>query len=234
MRLFQIPFSHNCVKVRRVLDLKGLDYATVNINPAVRRSVKRASGQELVPVLVDDGHTTAGSTQILLDVEARYPDPPLLPADERERAECVVLMHWADDAFMDLTRRMAYFLVLSGTGADLGKMFFPGRPAQLQRVGGAVAARVLRRRFGITEEQNRRDLESARAAARVAVDRLGGEAHLVGGQLTLADVTLAAMAAPLQFTAVADDPAVAQLLDWARGIMGDDFTPQQVRAAAVA
>ena len=58
MRLFQIPFSHNCVKVRRVLDLKGLDYETVNINPALRRDVKRASGQELVPVLVDGGHAT--------------------------------------------------------------------------------------------------------------------------------------------------------------------------------
>jgi glutathione S-transferase len=234
MRLFQIPFSHNCVKVRRVLDLKGLDYESVNINPALRGEVKRASGQELVPVLVDEGHTTAGSTQILLDVEARHPDPPLLPADGRDRAECIVLMHWADAAFMDLTRRMAYFRVLSGTGADLGKMFFPGRPAPLQRAGGAVSALVLRRRFGITAEQNRRDLESARAAARVAVDRLDGEEHLVGGYLTLADVTLAAMAAPLQYTAAADDPAVAHLLDWARGVMGDDFTPRQIRAAAAA
>ena len=56
---------------------------------------------------------------------------------------------------------MAYFRVLSGTGADLGRMFFPGRPAHLQRLGGAASAMVLRRRFGITEEQNRRDLESA-------------------------------------------------------------------------
>ena len=234
MRLFQIPFSHNCVKVRRVLDLKGLDYETVNINPALRRDVKRASGQELVPVLVDGAHTTAGSTQILLDIEARHPDPPLLPADARERAECVVLMHWADAAFMDLTRRMAYFRVLSGTGADLGKMFFPGRPAQLQRVGGAASALVLRRRFGITEEQNRRDLDRARATARVAVDRLGAEEHLVGDQLTLADITLAAMAAPLQYTEAAPDPAVTRLLDWARGVMGDDFTPRQIRAAALA
>ena len=231
MRLFQIPFSHNCVKVRRALDLKGLDYETVNINPAVRRAVKRASGQELVPVLVDGGHAIAGSTQILLDVEARHPDPPLLPADERDRAECVVLMHWADAAFMDLTRRMAYFRVLSGTGADLGKLFFPGWPAALQRAGGTASTMVLRRRFGITEEQNRLDLESAAEQARIAVDRLDGEEHLVAGQLTLADISLAAMAAPLQYTAVADDPAVAHLLDWSHGVMGDDFTPRQIRAA---
>jgi glutathione S-transferase len=232
MRLFQIPFSHNCVKVRRALDLKGLDYGTVNINPARRGNVKRASGQELVPVLLEDGRSIAGSTDILLAVEERHPGPPLLPADERDRAECIVLMQWADDQLMALTRRMAYFRVLTGTGADLGKMFFPGYPPPAQRIGGAVAAMVLRRRFGITAEQNSKDLEQARRVARVALDRLCGEEHLVAAQLTLADITLAAMAAPLQYTEVASDPPVRKLLGWSRGVMGDEFTPPQVRAAA--
>jgi glutathione S-transferase len=232
VRLYQIPFSHNCVKVRRALDLKGLAYETVNINPALRRGVKRASGQELVPVLVHGGRPVAGSTAILLAVEERHPEPPLLPADPPDRAECIVLMHWADSAFMDLTRRMAYYRVLSGTGADLGKLFFPGHPVPLQRVGAAVAEQVLRRRFGISDAQDRADLETAREVSRVAVDRLGGEEHLVGGQLTLADVTLASMAAPLQYTEAAADPAVSRLLDWSRGIMGEEFTPRQIRAAA--
>ena len=232
VRLYQIPFSHNCVKVRRVLDLKGLGYKTVNINPASRRGVKRVSGQELVPVLVDDGKSVSGSTAILLAVEARYPEPPLLPADPHERAECIVLMHWADSAFMDLTRRMAYHRVLSGTGADLGKMFFPGWPGPMQRAGAMLAERVLRRRFGITDDQNRADVENARETAQVALDRLGDEEHLVGNTLTLADVTLASMTAPLQYTEVAGDPAVTRLLDWSRGIMGEDFTPSQVRMAA--
>jgi glutathione S-transferase len=231
MRLLQIPFSHNSVKVRRALDLKGIQYEAVDINPAIRRPVKRVSGQELVPVLIEDGRATCGSTQILLAVEERHPEPPLLPEDPGERAECVVLMHWADAVFMDLTRRMAYFRVLSGTGADLGKMFFPGRPAVFQRAGAAIAERVLRRRFGVTEAQNRRDLERAREEAQVAVDRLGDAEYLVGGQLTLADVTLAAMAAPLQYTEATGDPVVARLLDWSRQIMGEEFTPRQILAA---
>ena len=232
MQLFQIPFSHNCVKVRRVLDLKGLTYDTVDINPASRRGVKRASGQELVPVLVDGGHVTAGSTQILLDVEERYPEPALLPADAHERAECVVLMHWADSAFMDLTRRMAYFRVLSGTGADLGRLFFPGKPAPVQRAGAMLAEQVLRRRFGITDDQNRRDLDTARETAQTAVDRLADADYLVGDRLTLANVTLTSMAAPLQYTEAAGDPAVSRLMGWSRGIMGDEFTPRQISAAA--
>jgi glutathione S-transferase len=232
MRLYQIPFSHNCVKVRRALDLKGLEYETVNINPASRRGVKRVSGQELVPVLVDDGRPVSGSTAILLAVEERHPEPPLLPSDPHERAECMVLMHWADSAFMDLTRRMAYYRVLSGTGGDLGTMFFPAWPAPLRRGGAMLAEQVLRRRFRISDDRNRADAETAREAAQVALDRLGDAEHLVGDRLTLADVTLAAMAAPLQYTEVAGDPAVSRLLDWARGIMGEEFTPREILAAA--
>ena len=231
MRLFQIPFSHNCVKVRRVLDLKGLDYETVDINPAWRGNVKRASGQTLVPVLIDGGHSTSGSNPIVLEVEERYPEPPLLPADRQDRAECVLLMEWSDATFMDLTRRMAYFRVLSGD-ADLGTMFFPGLAPRLRRMMGKGAGLILRQRFGISRQQNRRDLEHARQAARVATDRLGSEDYLVGGRLTLADVSLAAMAAPLQYTEVALDLHVRQLLEWARGVMGDDFTPRQISTAS--
>jgi glutathione S-transferase len=224
MRLFQIPFSHNCVKVRRVLALKGLDYTTVNINPAWRGEVKRASGQELVPVLVDNGRAVSGSTPILLDIERRHPVPPLLPPEPQDRADCIVLMEWADATFMALTRRMAYYQLLTSE-ADLGRLFFPGKPRAIQLPMGKTAAQVLRRRFGISDAQNKRDIQRAREAARVSLDRLGDQECLVAGTLTLADVSLAAMAAPLQFTPVAGDEHVARLLEWARGVMEDEFTP---------
>lgn len=227
VRLFQIPFSHNCVKVRRVLDLKGIEYETVDINPAWRGNVKRASGQTLVPALIDGDHSMSGSSPILLEVEERYPEPSLLPADKQDRAECVLLMDWADATFMDLTRRMAYFRVVSGD-ADLGTMFFPGQPPRVRRVMGRGAGLVLRQRFGISRKQNRRDVEHAHRAARVATDRLGTEEYLVGGRLTLADISLAAMAAPLQYTEVASDLDVRRLLEWARGILGNDFTARQI------
>ena len=58
----------------------------------------------------------------------------------------------------------------------------------------------------------------------------------MGEQLTLADITLAAMAAPLQYTApeVSADPAVRRLLEWDREILGRDFTPPLVSAAVAA
>ena len=232
MRLYQIPFSHNCVKARHVLDLKGIDYEAVNINPALRGDVKRVSGQELVPVLVDGEETVSGSTPILLYLEQRHPDPPLLPDDSRQRAECVVLMDWADGTFMARVRRLAYFQGVS-TPSRLGELFFPAMPAPARAVAGRIAARILRWRFGISAERNRSDEEAVRAAARTAVDRLAGAAHLVGDRLSLADVTLAAMTAPLQYAGVVvrEDPYVQTLLAWGSRVLGDDFSPLEARAA---
>jgi glutathione S-transferase len=233
MRLYQIPFSHNSIKVRHVLDLKGVDHERESINPARRGEIKKISGQELVPVLVDGDKVVSGSTPILLYVEDRFPQPRLLPEDPQELAECRVLMDWADSTFMALTRRLAYFQVLSDP-AQLGELFFPGKPAAAQRIAGRGSAMVLRRRFGINEERNRRDEASARHAACVAVDRLGGADHLIGGSLSLADITLAAMVAPLQYTRpeVRSDPHVRTLLDWSSGVLGKDFSPVGTPAPA--
>ena len=94
---------------------------------------------------------------------------------------------------------------------------------------------MLRRRFGIDAERNRKDQDLARRAARVAVDRLAGADHLVGNRLSLADITLAAMTAPLQYTdhAVREDPDVRPLLEWGAHVLGNDFSPLGRPAAAV-
>jgi glutathione S-transferase len=220
VKLFQIPFSHNCVKVRRALDLKGLPYETVNINPALRGDVKRASGQTFVPALVDGERSVADSTAILLYLEERYPRPALLPEEPEPRAECLILESWADAAFMKLTRRLAYWRVISSPQA-LGVLFFPRAPAPARRAAGSFARQVLMRRLGMSAERNRLDeLEAPRAAA-VAVTRLGGREHLVCDRVTIADIALASMAAPLQFAArsVREHQAVQDLLRWVRTIL---------------
>jgi glutathione S-transferase len=86
---------------------------------------------------------------------------------------------------------------------------------------------LLRRRFGLSEKQAARDDVEARRVAGLAVKRIAGRDYLVGNALTLADLTLAAMSAPLQYAppAVRDDPGVQQLLAWDERIMEDEFSP---------
>jgi glutathione S-transferase len=234
MRLLQIPFSHNSIKVRRVLALKGLDYEREDINPAIRRKLKRLSGQELTPVLVDGAEVIADSTAIALYLEEAYPDPPLLPEDADQRSECLLLEDWADTAFMELTRRVAYWTILS-SGASLGDLFFPRYPKPFRQIGGAFGATVIRRRFGLSAKQAEEDEVEARRVAKLAVGRLAGRRFLVGERISLADVALASMSAPLQIEpGIRYDPAVAELLEWDRTILEDEFTPPQVRAVVAA
>ncbi len=210
------------MKVRRALDLKGVAYETLDISPMDRNSVIEASGQALVPVLLDEGRAVADSTRILLHLEERYPDPPLLPRDPAQRAECLLLEDWADAAFMALTRRLAYWHALSVPGS-IEDRFFPGATGVSRRVKGAVARRAVRRRFGLSARRNRSDEQEIRRLARIVVDRLGGRPHLVGETISLADVALAAMARPLRVAAptVREDSGVRALLAWALPVLGE-------------
>lgn len=221
MRLIQIPFSHNCLKVRRALHLKGLAYETQDIAPLDRTPVRRASGQGLVPVLVDGARVVSDSTAILLYLEATYPERPLLPAEPALRAECLVLEDWADAAFMALTRRLAYWSILASPGA-LEDRFFPGARGAARWWKGRVARKRVCRRFRLSADQNLRDEADARRLAALAVERLGERDYLVGDALSVADLALAAMSAPLQAApALRDEPTVRALLAWGRGILRD-------------
>ncbi|MFN7964689.1 MAG: glutathione S-transferase N-terminal domain-containing protein [Acidobacteriota bacterium] len=72
MQLIQVPYSHNCIKVRRALELKGLSYQTLDVPPTDRTEVRRASGQGQVPVLLDNGEAIVDSTRILEFLEQHY------------------------------------------------------------------------------------------------------------------------------------------------------------------
>lgn len=228
MRLIQIPYSHNCIKVRRALELKALSFETEDIRPMDRSAVRSASGQGLVPVLVDGSTVVTDSTAILLYLEEHYPDRSLLPSAADARAECLLLEDWADQAFMKLTRRLAYWQVLTQPGG-LEALFFPGVTGLRRTLGGRIARRAVRKRFRLSEPQQAQDLIEARRVARLAVDRLGRRPHLIGDRVSIADVALAAMSAPLGGAdlALRADPAVRELLAWGRGVVGEPYGTTQ-------
>jgi glutathione S-transferase len=225
MKLIQIPFSHNCVKVRVALGLKGLSYETKDIAPMDRASVVAASGQGLVPVLLDAGRAIADSTAILFYLEERYPDPPLIPSDPSARADCLILEDWADQAFMAMSRRIAYGNVLSRPGR-LAALFFPQDPAPARWLKERIARRRVSQRFGLSPGRHAKDVVEAKRLAALAMARLGGRRWLCGDSPTIADVALAAMSAPL----IADpdtreDSGVRTLLTW-----GEALVPANVLA----
>jgi glutathione S-transferase len=94
LRLFAIPYSTNVERVALALAHKRLEAEVMLVPAGDRTEVQRVSGQDLVPVLEDDGTVIADSPAILQYLEARYPNPPLFPADSARRAEVDVFIDW--------------------------------------------------------------------------------------------------------------------------------------------
>ncbi|PYQ09468.1 MAG: hypothetical protein DMH00_12990 [Acidobacteria bacterium] len=59
--------------------------------------MRRVSGQDLVPVLVDGEKVICDSMEIIRYLEEQYPDRPrLYPADPARKAECLIFIDWFD------------------------------------------------------------------------------------------------------------------------------------------
>jgi glutathione S-transferase len=94
IRVYRVPFSTNVERVALAAGHKGLAIDWVDVADDDRSPVEAVSGQPLVPVLVSDEGVLTDSPRILEWIEARHPDPPLLPADPAVRAEVRLFCDW--------------------------------------------------------------------------------------------------------------------------------------------
>jgi glutathione S-transferase len=99
LRLYRFRHSTNVERVALALAYKGLEVESVHIDPGDRSAVRAASGQDLVPVLIDGDEVIADSTRILHHLERRVPEPPLFPADPAAAAEVEVFLDWFNRAW---------------------------------------------------------------------------------------------------------------------------------------
>lgn len=98
MRLVDAPRCPYCARVRIALAEKRIDVETIEVDLSNRPDwVKELNPPDgRVPVL-DDGFVLPESDVILAYLEERFPEPPLLPADPRGRAQARLLVHRFDD-----------------------------------------------------------------------------------------------------------------------------------------
>jgi maleylpyruvate isomerase len=96
LRLYAIPYSTNVERVALALGHKGVAATVTMCDPADRSPIRDASGQDLVPVLDDDGFCVTDSSRIIEHLERRFPDPPLFPAEPSRLAEVRVFVDWFD------------------------------------------------------------------------------------------------------------------------------------------
>jgi maleylacetoacetate isomerase len=90
MKLYSAARSSASFRVRIALNLKGLpyDYAPVDLvhGDQFKASFRGLNPAELVPVLDHDGAVLTQSLAIIEYLDEKYPQPPLLPHEPRDRA----------------------------------------------------------------------------------------------------------------------------------------------------
>ena len=89
------PFSF---KVRAVLEYKGLAYTRTSILGPALFAVRRRGKIGKAPALEIGGHLFVDSTDIVYELEKRFPNPPVIPTASREWALCHALEEWSDEA----------------------------------------------------------------------------------------------------------------------------------------
>ena len=191
--LYEFELCPYCQKVRAGLELKGLAYRRVQVNPMNKKELPAlpATAPRKVPVLAIDGEVLWDSTDILTYLDAHFAGPSaFLPADPAARAKTEEVEAWVDDALT-----FALPTVIYGTWGEAVKAaqvtartsnfgFFQNA---MVRAGGSlvmheVSKRILKKRG---ESDGRKWLSRE-------MDRfegwLGEGPFVCGAELTLGDV----------------------------------------------
>ncbi|MGR3662794.1 MAG: FtsZ-binding protein FzlA [Paracoccaceae bacterium] len=110
IRLFHVPLSPFCRKVRLSLAEKKLDVELVEERYWEKGAdflQRNPAGK--VPVLKMDGRNMSESSAICEYIEEKHPEPPLLPKDAADRYEVRRLVCWFDDKFhSEVTSKLLY------------------------------------------------------------------------------------------------------------------------------
>jgi glutathione S-transferase len=200
--LWQIKVSHYNEKARWALDYKCVPHKRHAPLPLFGSlpAALLMTGRPTFPVLRLDGKAISDSTRIVAALEARYPTPPLYPADPAERARALELEDFFDEQLAPYVRRLAFsYVTQQGSKEFLRGVLPDSSPLTIALLapGGFVTTRATRGRYGATEE-NRGE---ARAKILAAMDRLeaevGPSGYLVGDAFSVADLAAAALTTPL-------------------------------------
>ncbi|MEM6487993.1 MAG: glutathione S-transferase family protein [Pseudomonadota bacterium] len=123
-RLYHLPLSPYCRKVRVVLSEKRQQVELVEERPWEKRlDFLRMNPAGKVPVLVTKaGHVFAESAAICDFLEATMTEPELIPSDAFRRAEVMRLVGWFDDKF---AREVTDNLLFERVTKRLAKLGYP-------------------------------------------------------------------------------------------------------------
>ncbi len=200
--LITIPISHYCEKARWALDRAGIDYRErAHLQLIHWLAARRAGGGRTVPVLVCGDRVFAESADILDEADANAPPGQRLFPDDPDAAAEVRALERNFDASLGPQGRRWMYNELRGC-RDIAMAYgCTGVPAWERRalsVGYPAMTRVIDRFLDITPATAAQSEAEVKRTFAAVARRLGdGRPYLCGERFTAADLTFAALAAPV-------------------------------------
>jgi glutathione S-transferase len=198
-RLITIGASHYCEKARWALQRTGFPFVE-EMHPPILSTLAtlRHGGKRTVPVLITENSVLADSTDILEHAD-RHANGALYGETKEERADAKELEDLYDRRLGPHTRRIVYWHLLD---APAFKDVFAGGLTRGQNVAFRVFRPLLkatiRRGLGVTEKGAIKSRERVKEIFDGVEKRLAdGRRYLLGERFTAADLTFAALAAPM-------------------------------------
>ncbi|WP_416397185.1 glutathione S-transferase family protein [Allohahella sp. A8] len=200
IKLYQFPISHYCEKARWALDFKGIPYEAVNLIPGLHVPImKKLTGRTSVPVVVDGESVIAGSDRIFDQLDETRPEPSLMPESAAQQKAVLEWENFADKEVGPHVRRYCYHTLLNYP--EIVKPFFttggPWYGGLYLRAAFPVLRIGMRKAMNINEAGASRSLEKIISAVDRFHEAAADTGYLVGDSFTRADMTAAALLAPL-------------------------------------
>lgn len=200
MILYQFAISHYCEKARWALDYKNLSYQVINLLPGPHLfTTKRLTGQTSVPVLNHNGKNIHDSTAILSYLDEITPEKSLTPQAETLRKEALELEDYLDQEIGIHLRRFFYHTYLENRKEVTSFILHNG-----PRYGPLLYAfifplikKVMKKGMRINKESAARSEKRLTNGLHKLNKILSQNQFLVGNKFSRADLTAAALLAPL-------------------------------------
>ena len=198
--LWHIEISHYNEKARWALDHKRIAHRRRAPMPGAAHMAHafRLTRGFTFPVLELDGRAIGDSTRIIAALERHRPDPPLYPADPEDRRRALELEEHFDTELGPHIRRAVFNVVFDDRDAAVPELAKGNRTAERALMAAWPAlGPVYRARYGVNDARAEEGMAKTRAAlGRIEAERAGRD-HLVGDSFTVADLTAAALFAPI-------------------------------------
>ena len=196
--LHQFAFSHFNDKARWALSYKGIEHDKVTYLPGPHfRPIRKLTGQTQTPVLGIGNDVVHGSTEILERLEVAFPDPALYPAEHADDIRHFVARF---DDQVGPAARTVLFSVMLEHGSYLTGMFSTGK-GRLKRALYRATFPLVKGLMAKANGVEASNIEASFRVTRRALDEIAAataaSGYVVGARFTAADLTAAALLAPL-------------------------------------